>query len=227
MARGDQVYSIREFLNIQGVYEHHGIDCGDGTVIHYSKVGEATVTRSSLAEFTFGKPLYMKHYTVCYIPDVVVRRAESRLGEQQYNLMLNNCEHFAMWCKVGRSESAQVENVVPSLGGVGVQDLYGLVNQAVKSTQDGQAPALLNQAVADVQTAQLNLHAEYDRILREMLSWQQVATVALKQGREDLARAALQRKNTFKPRAVDLKTQLHQLTAIGETLNRNSRNLIH
>ncbi len=30
MARGDQVYVYREFFSLDGVYEHHGIDCGDG-----------------------------------------------------------------------------------------------------------------------------------------------------------------------------------------------------
>ena len=40
MARGDQIYVMRPLINMDGVYEHHGIDCGDGTVIHYYKGGE-------------------------------------------------------------------------------------------------------------------------------------------------------------------------------------------
>ena len=40
----------------------------------------------------------------------VVSRAESRLGENGYNLFGNNCEHFAHWCKTGRHRSAQVED---------------------------------------------------------------------------------------------------------------------
>jgi hypothetical protein len=32
-----------------------------------------------------------------------------RIGEQRYNLLFNNCEHFAHWCKTGRHRSAQVE----------------------------------------------------------------------------------------------------------------------
>ncbi|TRU83670.1 MAG: NC domain-containing protein, partial [Microcystis novacekii Mn_MB_F_20050700_S1D] len=40
MARGDQIYAYRELLNLQGVYAHHGIDCGDGSVIHYRKPSE-------------------------------------------------------------------------------------------------------------------------------------------------------------------------------------------
>jgi hypothetical protein len=33
-----------------------------------------------------------------------------RLGEQDYNLLFNNCEHFAHWCKTGRHRSTQVED---------------------------------------------------------------------------------------------------------------------
>jgi hypothetical protein len=43
---------------------------------------------------------------------VTVRRAMSRLGEQNYNLLFNNCEHFATWCKTGRHRSVQVDSVV-------------------------------------------------------------------------------------------------------------------
>lgn len=41
-----------------------------------------------------------------------IRRAKSRLGEADYNLVSNNCEHFAMWCKTGVAESSQVRQVV-------------------------------------------------------------------------------------------------------------------
>ena len=35
-----------------------------------------------------------------------------RLGEEKYNLVTNNCEHFAMWCKTGESVSGQVKQIV-------------------------------------------------------------------------------------------------------------------
>lgn len=41
-----------------------------------------------------------------------VKRAMSRIGEENYNLVTNNCEHFAMWCKTGVAESSQVKNIV-------------------------------------------------------------------------------------------------------------------
>lgn len=45
-----------------------------------------------------------------YSPEETVQRAESRLGERDYNIATNNCEHFAIWCKTGVSESTQIEN---------------------------------------------------------------------------------------------------------------------
>ena len=47
-----------------------------------------------------------------YTPEETVQRARSRLGETAYNLALNNCEHFAVWCKTGVSESAQVNRIL-------------------------------------------------------------------------------------------------------------------
>lgn len=43
-----------------------------------------------------------------YTPEETVARAKSRIGEENYNLVVNNCEHFAIWCKTGISESHQV-----------------------------------------------------------------------------------------------------------------------
>ena len=52
MAKGDQIYVWRSLAGLEGVYEHHGIDCGDRTVIHYSKRGETpTVTRTHIDTF--------------------------------------------------------------------------------------------------------------------------------------------------------------------------------
>lgn len=47
-----------------------------------------------------------------YSPEETVERAESRIGETSYDLITNNCEHFAIWCKTGISESHQVNNIL-------------------------------------------------------------------------------------------------------------------
>lgn len=208
MARGDQIYVMREFLNLQGVYEHHGIDCGDGTVIHYQKLDVATISRTPLLTFSLGRKVYVKHYPSSFIPDVVVHRAESRLGEQQYNLLSNNCEHFATWCKTGQNISQQVQDFVPSIGALG-------------STPPEGAPTLIGKALADVQSIQAKLQPQYDQVTREMDQWHQVALAALRQGREDLARAALERKQRLKPRVSSLNTYLAQLSDMTRTLRHN------
>ena len=47
-----------------------------------------------------------------FTPEEVVERAQSRMGERNYNLLVNNCEHFAVWCKTGISDSKQVRKWV-------------------------------------------------------------------------------------------------------------------
>jgi hypothetical protein len=50
----------------------------------------------------------------CYNGDEVARRAGSRLGERDYRLLTNNCEHFCSWCLFGECRSAQVEACLKS-----------------------------------------------------------------------------------------------------------------
>ena len=52
-----------------------------------------------------------------YSPEETVARARSRLGETSYNFFTNNCEHFAIWCKTGVSESMQISGMFRSLLG--------------------------------------------------------------------------------------------------------------
>ena len=89
---------------------HHGIDLGDGTVAHYLEGRE--ILRSPHEEFSRGQPITAVPYepTDCSPAGVTLRRAMGRLGEQRYNLLFNNCEHFAHWCKTGRHRSSQVED---------------------------------------------------------------------------------------------------------------------
>lgn len=43
-----------------------------------------------------------------YSPEETIQRARKKMGERDYNLIFNNCEHFAIWCKTGVHESHQV-----------------------------------------------------------------------------------------------------------------------
>lgn len=52
---------------------------------------------------------------VAFSPEETVQRAKSKLGERKYNVAINNCEHFAIWCKTGIHKSTQVDNVLELL----------------------------------------------------------------------------------------------------------------
>ncbi len=108
----------------RGVYTHHGIYVGEGAVIHFT--GElkdrdnAAIRRTSLAEFLSGQPasdLELVSYGDCFAGREVVRRAESRVGEDGYRVFDNNCEHFARWCKTGRAKSEQVKDAAAGAAG--------------------------------------------------------------------------------------------------------------
>lgn len=225
MAKGDQIYVLRELLNIQGVYEHHGIDCGDGSVIHLRK-GTETIERTSWATFVYDakSKVHLRQYRACFLPDVVVRRAESRLGERHYNLLFNNCEHFATWCKTGVSESQQIKDFIPIIANIKTDNLYQPIQEALQATDRNNASQMLNKALADIKVVWDSIQPSYNEAVREMNVWDRVARQALKQGREDLARAALQRKLNYKKRATEQKAQLDKLATMTETLIRNKMN---
>jgi hypothetical protein len=113
MAKGDHIRVRR------GVYFHHGIDCGDGRVIHYNgsplRRRDAKVACTSMDEFSRGCPIEVVHACPPEDADTVLERAFSRLGESLYNLFRNNCEHFAWWCVTGKGRSHQVEKVVEGM----------------------------------------------------------------------------------------------------------------
>lgn len=58
-----------------------------------------------------------------YTAEEAVQRARSRLGEENYNLVTNNCEHFAMWCRTGIQESSQVKRMLDYAIASGITDL--------------------------------------------------------------------------------------------------------
>lgn len=106
MAAADHLEVPRQ----HGLFNHHGIDLGDGTVAHYLEGRE--ILRSPLEEFSQGQSLRVINYVEASPQGVTLRRAMGRLGEQDYNLLFNNCEHFATWCKTGRHRSGQVDSVL-------------------------------------------------------------------------------------------------------------------
>ncbi|PNW51389.1 UNVERIFIED_CONTAM: NC domain-containing protein [Euhalothece sp. KZN 001] len=221
MAKGDQIYILEPFVNLQGIYEHHGIDGGDGSVIHLRKSNE-TITRAPFSEFTGGKEVYVKHYPLSFVSDVVVRRAESRLGEKaRYNLLFNNCEHFATWCKLGYAYSQQVKDFVPILSRLQVEKLSQPLQEALKGTETQEKEQLVSAALADIKKVWDRTQPIYNQSLEESKVWQAVAWKALQEGKEKVAKAAIQRKLRYQKQAEKEKKKLDQLAKMTETLLRS------
>ncbi|MEM0980776.1 MAG: lecithin retinol acyltransferase family protein [Cyanobacteria bacterium P01_H01_bin.58] len=223
MALGDQIYAMREVAGVPGVYEHHGIDCGDRTVIHYQKKDIATVSRTSFETFARGGRIFVKHQPTAFLPPIVVQRAEGRLGEQRYDLLTNNCEHFATWCKTGRQDSEQLAGFGLRLDRWKLPELRQLIEGTARDRSPAEAVALFHQALADIAAAHQTLKQQYDQAKQNMDTWQQVAEAALQRNREDLAKAALHRKVTAKKKADGLTQQLGELVDVQLTLERNRR----
>ncbi|SDC87775.1 lecithin retinol acyltransferase family protein [Paraburkholderia lycopersici] len=95
-------------------YMHHGIYIGSGRVIHYAglsrHLGSGPVEAVSIEDFSAGFGLQVvQHLQARYTGLEVARRAASRLGEQNYKLLTNNCEHLCLWCVLGQGRSHQVD----------------------------------------------------------------------------------------------------------------------
>lgn len=89
---------------------HHGIYCGNEEVIHY--INGSKICKTPLSKFSKKQRIRIKYYHKHYSQARVVKRAEQRLGERKYNLIFNNCEHFASWCKTGKSRCQQGEQAL-------------------------------------------------------------------------------------------------------------------
>jgi hypothetical protein len=95
-------------------YTHHGIYAGAGKVVHYAGLSRGLrrgrVEENSLSSFAAGYPVSI----VSGVPPKfegreVVRRARSRMGEDNYRILTNNCEHFCEWCLRGQPRSYQID----------------------------------------------------------------------------------------------------------------------
>lgn len=114
---------------MHGIYTHHGIYVSDNEVIHFTGTDDDNIMDSSknmvissdLNFFLKGGELEVKEYTDeefqdLYEPDQIVAYARSCLGDDGYNLIFNNCEHFANVCTLGRFRSHQVERLLQNMG---------------------------------------------------------------------------------------------------------------
>ncbi|GHU14335.1 hypothetical protein FACS1894161_4930 [Spirochaetia bacterium] len=112
MRIGDVIYADR------GKYCHYGIYAGNGRVIHHAANSRdfgfnIAVRETSFERFAKGDKVFVYEIplnNMRYSGAETLRRARSQIGKRDFNLLFNNCEHFAMWCKTGKRHSNQVED---------------------------------------------------------------------------------------------------------------------
>lgn len=113
--------------------EHYGIYDGEEGVYHFTgdKPKDATVCFTSLDDFKNGGTAFIENI-LCkkYDPDEIIRRAQSKVGTNfgGYNLIKNNCEHFAYWCATGVRRSSQTTDVNPQ------DDKRDIIEKAIDKT---------------------------------------------------------------------------------------------
>ena len=134
---------------MHGLYTHHGIYVSDNEVIHFTGTDDDNIMDSSknmvissdLNFFLKGGELEVKEYTDeefqdLYAPDQIVAYARSCLGDDGYNLIFNNCEHFANVCTLGRFRSHQVERLLQNKG-VDYMGIFSTIGGFIKGIFGG------------------------------------------------------------------------------------------
>jgi Lecithin retinol acyltransferase len=117
---------------------HHGIYVGDGKVVHYRGLVRVQfrgrIEEVSLAQFASGRSVWIRSSNLeRFAPQEAIRRARSRVGENRYRILRNNCEHFCEWCLRGESRSYQVERFLSSRPALGM--MLGIIALAAGNDQ--------------------------------------------------------------------------------------------
>ncbi len=107
-----------------GLYYHYGIFTGDDEVVEFGRASDAVgnpddirVLRSSIDSFmSCGGFLEVRKYSRAErrkkrSDKDIVRCALSRVGEGGYNILHNNCQHFANECVFGYKGNTQIDEL--------------------------------------------------------------------------------------------------------------------
>ncbi|MCL2918275.1 lecithin retinol acyltransferase family protein [Shewanella litorisediminis] len=115
-------------IDIPGLTEHHGLYIGHETLIHLSKDG--SITEISLISFAGEQEA--RCIDTAEDSERAISRAKSKLGQHNYQLFHNNCEHFVNWCLDKPYSSDQVSNLTHLVAqGIARSGLAGEVGKRV------------------------------------------------------------------------------------------------
>lgn len=96
----DSIKRAQHLKVIRFGYSHHALSISEYEVIHYQD-GEVKI--DSIEGFAKGAAIHVVDTPRFYKKDEVLARAYSKLGERNYNLLFNNCEHFVRWVLNGEN----------------------------------------------------------------------------------------------------------------------------
>ncbi|GEM_PF-1257207 len=142
-----------------GLYDHYGIYIGNLDVIHFSDgIIKQTSLRefSDYAAYDqsndirnrillYGSVLYFMSFSnmrptvelmgfnasaiAAISKEECVNRAKAMLNNEGYNVLFNNCEHFAVWCRTGVAESSQAfgskNSMLGAAAGASITRIWG------------------------------------------------------------------------------------------------------
>jgi hypothetical protein len=133
LANGEEPEPGSHLISPRRGYMHHGIYLGGGKVVHYAGLARGQfrgrIEEVSLPKFAYGRSVWTRNADLLgFVPQEVIRRARSRVGENRYRILRNNCEHFCEWCLRGESRSYQVERFLSSLPALGM--MLGVISWA-------------------------------------------------------------------------------------------------
>lgn len=124
---GDVIYVYRRW----GVYQHFGVYIGNvgrlkNQVIHFSgkkkdiTFSDVAIIQTSLKEFLRGGEMHIQKPNLNgwdpFPVEQIIRNAKGKLGKKKYNIVFNNCEHFANYCRFGKHKSGQVVRAFQKVG---------------------------------------------------------------------------------------------------------------
>ncbi len=212
-----------------GLFHHHGIELGDGTVAHYLEGRE--ILRSSIQDFCAGQAVQIVFHHDASPRRITLKRAISRIGEKKYNLLFNNCEHFANWCKTGKHRSHQMESwfnrsslnemmlgqVIPTAI---LSKLKSLLKEGLKNETSQQKA---RQGIEQLQHLRKSLLSKLENTLNEIEKWDPSAPSSHKsKPNNSLPRALLLKGQNFEDQLNTIEKLEEQILALLKKSNQQN-----
>jgi hypothetical protein len=177
LARGDHLFVWRRYRGVP--FQHHAIDLGDGTVVHFADADggaagpgrdfrQFEIIRTSIDVIRSGGAdrVHVVSHRERLDREETAARALQQVGRGGYDLVFDNCEHFALWCVCGSETSRQVESVIERFAAAAVKVVVtGAVRRAaqtgLRGVLRGATPWMLAADAAQLATEAMGHHVGF------------------------------------------------------------------